>query len=357
MKKKKTAYSVKTLPSGNVRVQVYFGKDENGKRIYKSFTAPTEWEARCMAEEYKLDSENEKKNSDNFTLNEAFERYIDSKVNVLSPSTIRGYRRIRATELVQFGLSEKRINDLTQEDIQKAVNEYALNHSPKSVRNFHGLISAVLAVFRPSFKLATTLPQKQKNELYIPSDNDIKKLLKAVAGEEIEKAIMLAAFGSLRRSEISPLTADDIKGTLLTVNKAMVLNEDNLWVIKSPKTFAGYRTLEMPQFVIDRLPKKGNITSLSPNLITKHFAAALKKCGIPHFRFHDLRHYQASILHAMGVPDKYIIARGGWQTEHTLKNIYQHTMDQKRQEVETKICCYFSQMQHDIQHDTDESAV
>lgn len=366
-KKKETTKS-RQLPSGNYRVTAYLGKDENGKRIYKSFTAPTEREAQYMAQAFKLDYQDEKKQAENIKLSEAFTRYIDSKVNVLSPATVRGYRRLSNTELVQSGLAKKRINDLTQEDIQRAINEYSLNHSVKSVKNFHGLISAVLSVYRPSFKLSTTLPQKKKTELYIPSDEDIQKLLKAVEGEEIEIPIMLAAFGSLRRSEIAALTAEDVKGNYITVSKAVVMNEDNVLVTKAPKTFAGYRTLEMPEFVINKLPKKGNITPLNPNTITKHFSKALDKAGVPHFRFHDLRHYQASKLHAMGIPDKYIIARGGWQTEHTLKNIYQHTMDKKRQDVEASICCHFTQLmqsnpvadantQHKMQHEGEKTAV
>lgn len=332
------------LPSGNYRFSVYLGKDENGKRIYKSFTAPTKREAQYMAQAYKLNYTEEQKQADNIPLSEAFTRYIDSKVNLLSPATVRGYRRLSNTELVQSGLAKKRINDLTQEDIQRAVNIYALNHSAKSVKNFHGLVSAVLAVYRPSFKLATTMPQKKKTELYVPSDEDIVKLLNAVEGEDIEIPIMLAAFGSLRRSEIAALTAEDVKGNYITVSKAVVMNEDNELVTKAPKTYAGYRTLEMPEFVIKKLPKKGKVTKLNPNMITKQFSKALEKAEIPHFRFHDLRHYQASKLHAMGIPDKYIIARGGWQTEHTLKNIYQHTMDKKRQDVESQICCHFTQM-------------
>lgn len=71
------------------------------------------------------------------------------------------------------------------------------------------------------------------------------------------------------------------------------------------------------------------------------FKKALDRSGLPHFRFHDLRHYQASILHAMGVPDKYIMERGGWKTDSTLKNIYQHTMSDKRKEVEEGICELF----------------
>lgn len=338
----------KKLPSGNWRATAYLGKDENGKRIYKSFTAPTKKEAEYQAAVCRLEYDEAEKNADNPTMAEAFERYIDSKSNVLSPATIRGYIRISKTELVDYRLSGKRVNDICTEDIQRAINEYALNHSPKSVKNFHGLISAVLSVFRPGFKLTTSLPQKKKTELYLPTDEDIKALIHATEGQEIEKAIMLAAFGSLRRSEICALTGEDIKGNYITISKAKVLNSENEWIVKSPKTYAGYRTIEMPDFVIAKLPKKGPITTLSPNAITKRFAKALKKTGCPHFRFHDLRHYQASILHAMGVPDKYIIARGGWRTESTLKNIYQHTMDKKRQEVETQICCAFTQM---MQHE------
>lgn len=47
----------------------------------------------------------------------------------------------------------------------------------------------------------------------------------------------------------------------------------------------------------------------------------MKKLDIPHFRFHDLRYYSASIMHAIGVPDVYIMERGGWSSDKTLKKI------------------------------------
>lgn len=84
-----------------------------------------------------------------------------------------------------------------------------------------------------------------------------------------------------------------------------------------------------------------HIVNLVPTSITNQFKKALNRSGLPHFRFHDLRHFQASILHAMGVPDKYIMERGGWKTDSTLKNIYQHTMSDKRKEVEQDICELF----------------
>ena len=189
--------NAKKLPSGNWRVNAYICTDDNGKKIYKSFTAPTKKEAEYMASVYKME-ENERKTkekSDDISVDEAFSRYIESKSNVLSPSTVRDYTRIRKKEIAVSCLSKKFLSTPAfifkdKRLVQKAVNQYSLNHSPKSVRNFHGLISAVLRVYKPELRLNTTLPQREKKELYVPTDEDIKKLIAAARGTEMEKAIM-----------------------------------------------------------------------------------------------------------------------------------------------------------------------
>jgi integrase len=339
--------TARKLPSGSYRVNQYVGKDDAGKRIYKSFTGDTKREAELAAAEYVAGKRTHKPQE--MTLKEAYSGYIKSKEHVLSPSTVLEYKRAANRDLQV--LMPLKLSEITQERVQSAINIEAAAHSPKSVRNAHGLLSAVLAMYAPDISLHTTLPQRRKQELYVPSNDDIKVLMSKIAGTELEKAVMLAAFGSLRRSEISALMSDDIHGNTITVSKAMVQSEDKTWVIKQPKTVSGNRTLELPQFVIDRISGgDGRVCNLAPGTITNRFAIELNRCGLPHFRFHDLRHYQASILHAMGVPDKYIIQRGGWKTDSTLKNIYQHTMDEKRQEVEQQICGYFENMQHEMQH-------
>lgn len=341
----------KKLPSGSWRVLVYDGKDENGKRRYQSFTADTKKQAEYMAAQYAITHKAVK--ASEMTLAEAFAQYIQSKDQVLSPSTIKGYYKIKRTNLQQ--LMSVRLCDLTQAMIQNAINREAAQLSPKTVRNVHGLLSAVLSVYLPEMNLHTALPQRKRPELYIPSTEDVQKIIQAAQGSELEKAIMLAAFGSLRRSEIAALLRSDINGNQITVNKAMVRSEDHEWVIKQPKTEAGYRTITLPTFVIERISQcEERVVALTPGSITNQFVLLLERCKVPRFRFHDLRHYQASILHAMGVPDKYIIERGGWRTDSTLKNIYQHTMDEKRQEVEKNICDFFS-MQHEMQHDTSKN--
>lgn len=115
---------------------------------------------------------------------------------------------------------------ITQEDIQKAINIEAQCHSPRTVRNSHGLISAVMRVYRPNFALNTALPKKVRPEIYIPSDAEIKQLLSSVAGTGMELPVLLAAFGPMRRGEICALSSEDISGNIVHVCKNMVINGD-----------------------------------------------------------------------------------------------------------------------------------
>ncbi|MCR5142706.1 MAG: hypothetical protein K6C68_09300 [Ruminococcus sp.] len=88
------------LPSGKYRVQVLAGHDENGKRIVKSFTAAREWEALRMAGEFLNDGKGyHSEIRDAMTVFDAFEDYILSRDNLLSPSTIQGYRVIQRSRL------------------------------------------------------------------------------------------------------------------------------------------------------------------------------------------------------------------------------------------------------------------
>ena len=342
----------KKLPSGQWRALVYSHTeliDGKQKRKYESFTADTKKEAEFLAAQFAKN-----KNliqSSKITVGDALERYIKSKEKVLSPSTIRGYKCISLNHLND--LKDIYINKLTSEQIQKALQKEALSVSPKTTANIYGLLSATLDMFAPEKVFRVSLPQRTKKEHYIPNDTDIELLLDSIKGTELEKAVLLAAFGSLRRSEISPLTDKDIdfNNNTITVSKAMVNAPDATWRIKAPKTNAGYRSVVFPPFVIEHFKNtKGPLVQLTPQQITDRFTKALLKEHLPHFRFHDLRHYQASILHALNIPNKYIMKRGGWSSEAVLNGIYKHTLTDKEQEFNNIVINYFEKMQHEMQH-------
>lgn len=331
----------KMLPSGSWRVNLYVGKGADGKRIYKSFTAPTKREAEYLAASYGVSGKSGAHTAE-LTLSEAYTRYIDSKNNVLSPSTVREYRAAAKRDFPT--LMPLRLKTLTQEQIQIAVNHMAAGHSPKSVRNAHGLLSAVLSMYAPSFQLSTTLPQKIKREIDIPTEAEVKALLDATKGKPIHIAILLGAVGTLRRSEVCALLKSDVTDTGVSVTKAMVRDESGEWVVKTTKTTAGTRFVELPKYILDEIStiQGDRILPWCPSTLTNKFKAVSQKVLGRTMKFHALRHYAASVLHAMGVPDLYIMQRGGWESRETLDRIYQHVLSDEQKRFNEQIAERFT---------------
>lgn len=333
-RKKKNA-----LPSGSVRVQRrYIGDD--GRPHTRSFTAPTKTEAEAMATEWEIQRG---KLTERLTVTSAVTRYIDLKEGVLSPATVRGYRASCRAHVDGSHLGDTDLLAVQIADIQLWVSDLAAKVSPKTVRNAYGLVAASITMFMPDFPVRATLPQKQPSRLYTPSEADVRAVVDAATDPRLKVAIMLAAVGTMRRGEICALTRADIHGTTVSVTKAMVKDSSNTWIIKPPKTITSNRDIPMPESVVNALlslpdGKDGRIIGYNPTKLTQAFERAIRRSGVHPFRFHDLRHFSASQMHAQGIPDKYIEARGGWRPGSTvMKNVYQDVIDLERKRQDKRI--------------------
>lgn len=312
---------IEKLPSGSYRIRKMY-KGETYTVIFDC--KPTQKEAmQAMAEE--LDKVQEKRNSMTFLA--AAKEYIELKRNVISPSTIRGYSTI--IKQLPDSFTEQNVHDITAMDVQAIINRISKTHSPKTARNYHSFISAVLGVFYPNLKLNTTLPQKVKTEPYIPSDEDIRRILALSAGTQYEIPIILACYG-LRRSEICALTVEDIQGDIVKISKAKVQNENREWIVKGTKTTASTRDVIIPAETADKIRQQGYIYRGAPGRITAFLHSAQDKLEIPRFSIHKLRHYFASKMSALKIPDADIMKMGGWETDHIMKSVYRHsTLDRE----------------------------
>lgn len=313
---------VEKLPSGSYRIR----KQVNGKRVPVIFDHKPK-QAEILRALSDIADTTPVKGS--FQI--CAEKYIASKNNVLSPKTVREYSSL-IDSVISDSFKNKKIGQITQQDIQREINRYAADHAPKTVRNLHGFISAVLKQFRPNMNIHTTLPQKREYEHYTPSEQDIKRILDASKNDKRYCAAFRLGIMGLRRSEICALTLDDIDGNTLTIDKALVKNKDNKFVIKQTKTVAGTRKIYIPDELIKEIRANGYIYNGYPNKLLDALKRYQDKLGIPHFRFHDLRHFFASYAHSQGVSDADIMASGGWKSMYTMQNIYRHEMKAKEEQ-------------------------
>lgn len=336
---------IKELPSGNFNAMVYDYTDANKKRHYKSITASSKRDVKRLIAEFLAERETARASVEDITVGEAIDRYIESKSNILSPSTIRGYRLIRKNNLQE--LMPHKLSTLNATDIQLAINREASTHKPKTVRNMHGLLSSALKAYAPRLRPETTLPQKVKPDIHIPTEDEMLKIFRQIKDTNMEVPIYLAALCGMRRSEITALKwADvDMEKRTITIKAAKVLGEDEKFVIKGTKTVAGQRTIRVFDPVMDVLKSTSQIsdyvTELSPYTISKSFFRILEKLELPHYRFHDLRHYAVSVMLSLNIPKNYIADYVGHETEHMIDQVYGHIMKSAKTSFEDLVNVYY----------------
>ena len=333
------------LPSGAWRCQMMV----HGERISAVDEDPEVAHTKVLAMKNGLLQA--KASTASITVGKVIDRYIESQDGVLSPSTVNGYRKLRKSALADI-MSENAAT-LSQERLQRAVNKMAKERSPKSVRNAYGLFTAAMGVYMPGRTFQVRLPQKRAPEIRIPTMEEIRRIYEDCKGTRFELPFLLAVWLGLRTSEIRGLTWDCINGDVLTIKQALVEGEGGP-VLKTTKTYSGNRRLKIPPYIkslLDSAPHNGEyIVTYTRNAMYNRLRRACDRLGIEHFRFHDLRHVNASVMLSLNVPDKYAMERMGHATNNMLKTVYQHTMSQKSEQVAEIVDTFFEENLHTNLH-------
>ena len=329
----------KKLPSGNWRVRVYAGKDDQGKPVYRSFTAPTKREAEFQAAEFLA---KKKRPAERMTVGEAITRYTDSKDGVLSPTTVSEYRKMRRNYLQS--LMDIPIDRLTREQVQIAVNDEAKKHSAKTVINAHGLLASALKMFSPDFVLRTTLPRKVKKlRRDLPTSEDVMRVMH---GQSAELPVLLALCLCLRMSEVRGIRKEAVRDGFLSIERVIVTVNGVHIEKELAKTDETRRLEALPDFLRDMIlaAPTDYATTLTGQGIYKQFTRRMAKAGFSGVRFHDLRHISASDMHAQGISDRVAAERGGWAGTQTMRQVYQHSFAPDRQAADARMNDYYSRL-------------
>lgn len=318
--------------------------DQDGKRRGKTFSAPTKRQAKALAQEWlDLHTEGGKEIG---TVAEAVREYIEAKTPVLSPSTVRAYESIERNRLDPIGAV--RLPRLTSAELQRWIGSMASDGlTPKTIANCMRLVKSAAVFAGVAWSFDVRLPQRVRYTAACPSDADIAALIAQLRRDGagvVLRAVLLAAFGPCRRSEVCAMTDADIHGNRIHVCKALVLDPGGEWVVKGTKTTDSERWIDYPAFVIEQCKGiRGRLVDITPNQVSDRFNVAVAAAGLQHFRFHDLRHYGASIMaYIGGISQRTIEDRGGWSPNSTtLRTVYQNAIANKAQAENKRINAYF----------------
>lgn len=364
--------TAKKLPSGSWRCLAYSHTDRVwddkkqkyvDKRRYESFTSDDKTrrgkhEAEQAAAEFSLNRQKNVTKTRNYTLREALDKYLESSDAVLSGTTLQGYRKNQYDAYDH--LMNTKLRDITSEQLQAAVNMDSKRPSkrsyknpkpisPKTVKNTYGFIVAAIHRYYPQGVYEVRLPTvPQKVKELIPPE----VILRIIKGTDIELPCLLAIWLSFSMSEIRGLRFDDIDGDYLSVDRVIVDIGCQPTVKESGKAIKRLRKHRIPKYIkilIDKRRSKASSDSKplipeSGHSIYMKWSALLEKNDLPHMTFHDLRHENASIMHALNVPEKYAMERGGWKTDKVMKQVYTHTFSKEREAVDQKIDEYFESL-------------
>lgn len=337
--------TAKKLPSGQYRVRVYDKK----RQTTKSFTAPTKKAAELAAMQWLNGLQSTANESRKMTVRKAVREYIDSKSNILSPSSVRGYEIIYNNSI--DGIGDALIADVTEKDLQTWVNGNTAKYAPKSVKSQFGLVTAAL---RQQKKLldygSILLPRIKKSDPLIPTMEQIAVILQMVEDTPVELAVTIAVTLGLRQSEIAALKWADYDGKSLYIHAAVVPCSDHSKLVRkeTTKSEASTRRIDVDAVCKERLDraerKSENISPLTPRHVIKVFQRLCDQNGLPRFTMHALRHGNASMMLVNGIPDKYAMARLGQSSPNMIKNVYQHLYADKQKEYSQKMSDGFSKI-------------
>jgi len=237
------------------------------------------------------------------------------------------------------------------------------------VRNMHLLLHKALDYAVLSRKVAQNVCDLVKPPRYVApeqhalTEEQARLLLHVAKGHRLEVLLNLALVTGMRRGELIGLKWSDIdlERRSLQVRRTVDRIGTYGFVESEPKTAKGRRQIILPPFLVDLLKQhrtrqrearlkagatwheQGIVfctsvgTFMQAEHLREYFQRLLKEAGLPHMRFHDLRHSTATILLAQGVNPKVVQELLGHSHINVTLGIYGHVTPSMHGEAMAKM--------------------
>jgi integrase len=288
------------------------------------------------------------------TVGEYLERWLDHQRPLVSPSSHARYGQLVRVNLVPL-IGSVRLAKLAPMQISAAFTSMLANGlSPATVALIHGVLSHALKLavrwrllsVNPSNYVSP--PRIERAEMRIWNAQTMAAAIELSRDWQCHTPIVLACLAGLRIGEIAALCwrhVDLERGLVAVVGSV----ERGSSRIKPPKSGKG-RSVTLPALAVSelrawRLRQAEELLRLGirpdddtrvvtrldglpihPNSIYNSWASFLADSGLPHIRFHDLRHSHATALLSGGVHPKVASERLGHSTVGITLDIYSHVI-------------------------------
>ncbi len=359
--------SVPILPRGRSYCLKY--RTPGGKQKWESYR--TEWEAQErrleILEQLKNESYAEPKA---ITFKDFAEKWIEQRLSIRG-STASAYGSVINTHLIPY-FGKTKLAQIRPGTVQKFVMDLCRkNVSNKTVRNATILLRGILAspkgfsavqqgLIRYDPTVGVELPRVDPKEIFLITVKQAWKLINAAAefGRDAHGLVYLGVNTGLRRGEVLAVSFCDVdwdrKELLVSrsVSKFRAKDKYHRWVWKlgPTKSRKSRRRIGLNDEVIKVLANlretaanpdglifsKPDGQHIDPDYFDALFEKVRTKAKLTEVRFHDLRHFFASMLIAQGESPKYICDQLGHSSVQVTFDIYGHLFPTARQEAAQK---------------------
>jgi integrase len=298
---------------------------------------------------------------DQQTVADYLRAWLSSDTN-LSPGSIERYQQLAEHQVIPH-LGSTLLQKLRPKDIadwHAALLKSGLHR--RSITNAHGMLrnglqrAVRLEIISRNVTSAVAPPKVPVEEVEILSAEQIAEVLARIEGHPVHPIAALSLATGMRRGELCALQwgAVDLDKGQVRVERNMEQTTAGGLRLKSPKTNAGRRSIGIPPSTVEtlrghyreqvelrlRLGIGGRpgladfvFTSIDgsgpwvPSNLSVAWLKLLRAKGLPHVRFHALRHTHASALIAAGLDIVKISKRLGHSNPTITLRTYAHLFD------------------------------
>ncbi len=303
--------------------------------------------------------------SQDLSVNHYLQEWLAHSRGRVRATTYQGYESLIRC-YASPALGEVPLTELSPLDIQRLYSSLLVPErhlSSGTVLNLHLVLTQALGqavrwgILSSNPAKGAQPPRPVRPEPVVVDTALASRIVEALQGSAVELPGMIAIATGMRRGEILALrwadlepdrTHAQVRRTLHTTGRGLQFSE--------PKTRRSRRSVALPRMLrpclarhrldaearrsndgtwqdLDLVIDRGDGGPLNPGTLSSRWRLFLRRSGLPHVRFHDLRHAHATLMLLQGVHPKVVSERLGHASVGITLDLYSHVLPSMQQDA------------------------